>query len=353
MNKKIVFFSGAMGRGGAERVISVLANYYVNNGYDVQIAMVLHSQVEYELDERIKVVDLSSPKGIKKGFFKTLKKIKKYVQEEKPAVVVSFMAQVCLLVGLSLKKSKIPVLMSERIDPSQVHRNFIYKKLLDRIYAKSNALVLQTQRAKSYFNNKIQEKSIIIANPIKVYETVTDNPNHEIVTAGRLTEQKNHKMLIKAFNNLENDFPDYTLKIFGEGPLREELEGLIKELEIEDKVFLPGNSPQLHKDISNSEIFVLTSNFEGLSNALLEAMMMGFPVISTTCAGSDEIIINGENGLLIPVGDQKALEDALRKLMSDNVLRNKLSNNAKESVECCKVENVISKWTEAIEGVIK
>ena len=352
MSKKIIFFSGAMGRGGAERVISVLANYYVNNGYDVQIAMVLHSQVEYELDERIKVVNLSHPQGIKKGFFKTLKNIKKYVKEEKPTVVISFMAQVCLLVGLALRKVKVPTVMSERIDPSEVHRNFIYKKLLDKIYAKSSVLVLQTQRAKNYFNKKIQEKSVIIANPIKVYANVSENPKHEIVTAGRLTDQKNHKMLINAFNNLEKEFPEYTLKIYGEGVLRGELETFVKDLKLENKVFLPGNSPTLHLDISNSEIFALTSNFEGLSNALLEAMMMGFPVVSTTCAGSDEIIVDGDNGLLVPIGEQKALEEALRKLMSDEELRSKLANNAQDSVEYCKVENVINKWTEVIEGVI-
>ena len=345
---KILFFTGAMGRGGAERVISILSDYYAQKGWEVKIATVLHSQVEYQLNPKVEVVDLSFSKGIKFGFFQTVSNIKKFIKAEKPDAIISFMAQICLVVGLAIGKTAARVIMSERIDPSQVKRNYFYRKLLDKTYQKADIVVLQTQRAKAYFNEKIRQKSVIIANPIKVYAD-TDMSKHRIVTAGRMTSQKNHRMLISAFAEIHKAHPEYTLTVYGDGPLRLELEKQISELGLEDVIDFPGNVTDLHKRISDAEIFVLPSNFEGLSNALLEAMMMGFPVISTDCAGSDEVIENKQNGILIPVGDDKKLIDAIETVICDSELRRKLSKNAKKSVEYCKVDNIISEWSNVIE----
>ncbi|MBQ8319646.1 MAG: glycosyltransferase [Clostridia bacterium] len=349
MDKKIIFFSGAMGRGGAERVISILSEAYAKKGWKVKIATVLHSQVDYVLADGVEVVDLSPKEGIKKGLFKTLKKIRRFVKEEKPNVVVAFMAQICLLVGFALKGIKTPLIVSERIDPSQVKRSFLYKKLLNNTYQKSDVVVFQTERAKNYFNKKIRDKSVIIANPIKVNTEIVENGKRRIVTAGRLEKQKNQKMLIAAFAEFKKTHPEYSLTIYGEGPLRGELEAQVKALALTDSVELPGNLLDLHEQMKDAQIFVLPSDFEGLSNALLEAMMMGFPVVSTDCAGSDEVIKNGENGLLIPVSDEGALLEALNKLADDPVLRTRLSQNARLSVEPYKTENIIQKWEDAIE----
>ena len=149
---KILFFTGAMGRGGAERVVSILSDHYAKKGWDVKIATVLHSQIEYSLNPDVEVVDLSHPKGIKIGLFQTLSKIRNFVDAEKPDVIVSFMAQICLVVGLALKKTSAKLIMSERIDPSQVNRNLVYRKLLDKMYGKADVIVFQTKRAKNYFN---------------------------------------------------------------------------------------------------------------------------------------------------------------------------------------------------------
>ena len=345
---KILFFTGAMGRGGAERVVSILSDHYAKKGWDVKIATVLHSQIEYSLNPDVEVVDLSHPKGIKIGLFQTLSKIRNFVDAEKPDVIVSFMAQICLVVGLALKKTSAKLIMSERIDPSQVNRNLVYRKLLDKMYGKADVIVFQTKRAKNYFNDKIKKKGVIIANPIKVYAE-TDMSKHRLVTAGRMTGQKNHKMLISAFAKVHKNHPEYSLTIYGDGPLRCELEGQIRDLGLEEAVKLPGVATDLHQQIADAEIFALSSDFEGLSNALLEAMMMGFPVVSTDCAGSDEIIENMKNGILIPVGDEDALVRAIETLLDDPALRKALSENAKSSVEYCKVENIICDWSRVIE----
>lgn len=351
--KKIVFFTGSMGRGGAERVISLLSADYVNRGWQVSIAMVLHDVVNYQLDERVNVVKLASDKGIKKGFSETLKNIKKYLKAEKPDVIVVFMAQICLLVGLANKGLKIPMICSERIDPSQVKRNFVYKFLLNRTYKKCSKVVFQTERAKNYFNKKIQKNSCIIGNPINVACERIPNESHVVVSAGRMTTQKNQKMLIEAFSEVNKKYPEYKLIIYGEGELRKDLENKIDELNIKSNVSLPGNVPDIHEQIKNAEIFVLSSDFEGLSNALMEAMLMGFPVISTDCAGSDEIIQNKSNGLIIPVGDKQALIGSLTELIENKELKETLSVNAKKSMEKYKVDNIIETWRNVIDEEVE
>lgn len=349
MSKKIVFFTGYMGRGGAERVISILSRQYAELGWTVQIVMLLHKNVEYDLDSRVELVDLSSDKGIRKDCVRVLGRIRKFLKKEQPSICVVFMAQICLLVGLAASGLHIPLVMSERIDPSQVKRNYIYRKSLNYFYSHCKRTVLQTQRAMRYFPSKVQNNSTIITNPICVNTEVSSNPKHRIVTAGRLEPQKNQKMLIRAFAEFKKCFPEYSMDIYGEGTLKEELQALINELGMSDCIKLPGNVPNLHECIADAEIFVLPSNFEGLSNALLEAMMMGLPCIATRCAGCDEVIDDGENGLLIDVGDTDGLVQAMVKLASDPSFARRLAKRSKQDSSQFHVDNVIAKWRRVIE----
>lgn len=348
---KITFMSGTMGRGGAERVISILSRHYAEQGHDVEICTILHPNVEYKLDDRIKVTNLSRDSvGLKKDLVPLLRRIRKHIKETKPDVVVSFMAQIALLVGISIKGLKMRHIVSERIDPSMVKRGKIYEAVLHHIYATAETVVLQTKRAYNYFPAKVKKKSTIILNPIDVKAYASGEKSRRIVTAGRLEAQKNHKMLINAFEALMDKYPEYILEIYGEGNLFSELEGYIANKGLDTRAFLKGNSPKIHEDIASAELFVLPSDFEGLSNALLEAMMMGLPVISTACSGSDETIADGENGMLVPVGDEAALICAMDKVLSDPALRQKISDGAKASAEQFKTENVIKQWDKVILG---
>lgn len=339
-----------MGKGGAERVISILSAHYISLGWQVKIATVLHSFVEYELADGVEVIDLSVKGGIKKGFLKTVKNIKRFLAEEKPDVIVPFMAQICLLVGLANRKSGVPMVCSERIDPSAVKRNAVYKKILYSIYASSKAVVLQTERAYNYFPEKIQKKSVIIPNPVRVYAKASGQDAKKIVTAGRMTAQKNQKMLIASFAEISNEFPAHSLVIYGAGPLLEELKAAAEEKGIADRVSFPGSVSDLHSRIADASVFVLPSDFEGLSNALLEAMMMGLPVIATACSGSDEAIKDGENGVLVPVGDGAALTAALRRVLGDPGFARSIAEGALASSEKYEVERVVEEWRNAIEG---
>ncbi|MBO7303957.1 MAG: glycosyltransferase family 4 protein [Clostridia bacterium] len=348
---KITFVLGSMSRGGAERVVSILSTYYANRNINVEIVTMLNNRVEYELPPSVKLVDVSQ---YKKGLFSVpgwISKLRRHIKESAPDVVVAFMGPICAITKMACKGLKGRLICSERIDPAMAHRGFAMKTLINRAYAKCDCTVLQTQRAWKYFPKSVQKNSVIIANPISVKCEAADTRKNKIVTAGRLTEQKNHKMLIEAVAEIHKKHPDYTLEIYGEGPLRASLEELARANGLDNAVLLPGNVANLHERMSDAKIFVLSSDYEGLSNALLEAMMMGLPCISTDCAGSDEAITNGENGLLIPVGDKGNLVEALTKLIDDEELRERIGAQAKLSTEEYKVENIIKKWDDVIKGV--
>lgn len=350
MDKSIVFVTGSMCRGGAERVISVLANEYAEKNWNVYILMLLHNDVKYDLNNKVNVIDVSNDRihGSKRIIY-LLNKTRKVIKQLNPSVIVSFMAQICLITWFSCLGLKAKIVLSERIDPASVHRSFINRMALNYIYANCSCTVLQTERAQAYFPLSVRNNSVIIPNPVKVTAERTSNNEHVIVTAGRLTEQKNHKLLIEAFDSIHAKHPDYRLDIYGNGPLEKELKTQIAGLGLENVVKLKGNVANIHEHIKNDEIFVLSSDFEGLSNALIEAMMMGFPVVSTNCAGSDEIIIDGDNGLIVPTCDKGALVSAINRLIENDSFRERCGENAKNIVDFAGAENVIKKWFEVIE----
>ena len=349
--KQIVFVTGSMSRGGAERVISLLSDYYVKLGWKVSIVMLLHNRVEYTLPAEVEVLNYSNDR-IKAALDtpRLICKLRHFVKTRKPDVVAAFMAQNCMVASVACQGLKTRLVVSERIDPSAVHRGKLFEAVLNRVYAKADVAVMQTERAKRYFPQKVQDNSVVIANPIEVKAVAAEQRKHRIVNAGRLTPQKNQKMLMDAFAALYKAHPEYSLDIYGEGPLRETLQQQINELGMAEAIALRGNVPNIHEQIADAEVFVLASNYEGLSNALLEAMMMGLPCISTNCAGSDEVIRDGENGLLIPIGDQRALEAALERLMADRAFADKLGQTAKEDSKQYSVDCVIAQWRKAIEG---
>jgi glycosyltransferase involved in cell wall biosynthesis len=351
MSKNIIFVVTSMGRGGAERVISILANHYQFKGYEVSIVMLWHNNVCYELNPSVKVVDMSNDviKPIRRVPYLVFK-LRKYIKKINPYTVVSFVAQNNLIAGMACKGLNCRFIPSERIDPSAVKRNIILKKLLKTIYATSTITVLQTDRARKYFPEVVQRNSIVIVNPIDINTYAIEQSKPRIVSAGRLVKQKNQIMLVKAFKQIHDKYPEYSLTIYGEGELREEIEEQIIKLDLKEAVDLPGNLTNVHDEMKDAYMFVLSSDYEGLSNSLLEAMMMGLPCISTDCSGSDEVIIDRYNGILVPRGNQEQLSEAMKLLIDDKELTKKIGRNAMTSSEKFSTKNVINKWDKIIIG---
>lgn len=347
---KISFFIGSMRRGGAERVISILANHYSKKGWDVEIALLLDTAVGYELDEKIKIHDLTAGKG---SYFKRMplwiKKIRGYVKDSKPDRIVSFIGRINVLVLNACRGIKIPIIVSERNDPRHDGRGNVMLWLCNESYKRASAIVHQTKYEESCFSKSLSSKSYIVPNPVKVYADSKKPSGLRVVTAGRLLPQKNHAMLVDAVSILKEDFPNIKLDIYGDGSLMEEIKSKINSMNLGDIVTLWGNVNDIHERIADAYAFVMTSEFEGLSNALIEAMTLGLACISTDYPGADEVIVHGKNGLLVPCRNAEKLADELRYIFTDKELFDTLRKNAKEISQKYCIEEVIKEWEAVIE----
>lgn len=350
-NKRITFLIGSMGRGGAERVISVLANSYARKGWKVDILLLLDGKVDYVLDSNVNIVKIYN-ENISRimQLPKWIINIRKYVRENNPDRIVSFIARINIITIISCIGLKKNIIVSERNDPINDGRSMLVKILTNLLYPLINYVVFQTKFAQDCFSERVKKKSVIIANPITVSVKTTQNKEKKIVAVGRLIEQKNHMLLINAFKNVYSKYPEYKLYIYGEGRLRTDLEQHIKNINMQENILLPGNIINIHERIANAEIFVLSSNYEGLSNALLEAMTIGLPCISTNCSGVDEIIKNEFNGLLVPKGNEELLTQAIISLIEDSELRERISSNAFEFSKQFDNKIIFEKWKEIING---
>lgn len=351
MGKRVAFILGTMATGGAERVISNISNEYAKQGWETDICVLLRNEVEYELDPSTRIIDMT---GDGKSRIKLapywLKEIRQYVRKNRPDVIVSFAARINVLVLLACIGLKTKIIVSERNDPKYDGRGLPTRVLTRLLYPHASCVVFQTERVRSYFGKKVQAKSRVIPNPVTINVQSHDTDPTKIVTVGTLKAQKNHKLLIQAFEKAHKLHPEMKLYIYGDGSCRQITEDLIAELNLTDSVFLPGASNHVHDEISNASFFVLSSDYEGLSNALLEAMCMGLPCISTDCAGSDEYIVEGDNGLLTPVGDVDSLQKAMLRFVEDNQLREKCGENAKKVKDRVGTESALNQWKEVIEG---
>jgi GalNAc-alpha-(1->4)-GalNAc-alpha-(1->3)-diNAcBac-PP-undecaprenol alpha-1,4-N-acetyl-D-galactosaminyltransferase len=345
----IFLVTGYMANGGAERVISVLANEFVNKGYKVTILAILGDKKDYNIDDRVRYIPFTANTNNKLiRWIKRLQFIRKYINKSKYNIIISFMAQINIYPIIANIFNNAKLIVSERNDPYQDPNSKLIRSVRDFLYNFADGLVFQTPDAKKYFSEKIQDKSTIISNPLssELLQPFTGERNKVIVTATRLDKQKNLKMLIDAYYKIQQEYPEYTLKIYGEGPLREELTMHTENLKINGKVSLPGYSRNLHQEITEAALFVLPSNYEGISNSLIEALALGIPVISTDHPiGGAKMYIKPEyNGLLVPVGDTESLYLAMKKLIDNPSLGKMFSENAVKIREDLDVKKIVREW---------
>jgi len=221
--------------------------------------------------------------------------------------------------------------------------------LKERIYRRVARVVFQTKWAQSCFSSQVQANSVVISNPVDTDVVPVDSSLPVIVTAGRLEPQKNHRLLLHAFAAMNQVRPGYHLQIFGEGPLRDELRLCAHGLGLDDVVELPGTVSEIHERMAAARMFVLSSDYEGLSNALLEAMQIGVASVSTACAGSSEVVVDHINGLLVPVGDATALSEAMLSLANDEELRRRLAVAARETGKGFRPLRIFAQWDDIVD----
>lgn len=354
---RITFFIGSLVSGGAERVISLLANQYRELGWEVDIALLLKNEVnrkQFPLEKSIRIIDLSiEGNSYWKRTVGWIRSVRNYLKETKPACVVSFIGRINALVLTASIGLGIPTLVSERNDPRQDGRGKVMLTYCNLIYRLADAIVFQTEYERSCFSRALKKRSCIIPNPVSVINCNDIEENRfEISTAGRLVPQKNHALLIDSIFLVKDRIPNIRCEIYGDGPLKQDLENRIKSLHLEKYVHLCGNKTDVNRWIAKSCIFVMTSDFEGLSNALIEAMMLGKACITTDYPGASEVIHNGANGVIIPMENSKSvLADKICNIIEDDILRKKLSGKAEEDARRYSLETVTKKWIDTIDDM--
>lgn len=345
--KKVLFVTHCLYGGGSERVLSVLANYLSDNGYDVTIISRKNSDSNYFIEPAVKVIYFETDSHLS-----FIYKVRQVIKKISPGNVIAFEYFYNLCTILSCMGLKRNVIVSERNDPAIVGSGFLKDKIRNILYKYCNTLVCQTIDAKEYFPPYIQNHSVIILNPLKegLPNRYFGERSKRVVTFCRLNKQKNLPLLIRAFKIFHQSHPDYSLEIYGNGEERCFLQELVKSSDLKHSVKISNGLSNIHEVIIDAGMFVLPSDYEGLSNSMLEAMAIGLPVICTDCpcGGARMVVHNMENGILIPVRDEDKLVEAMKQLADSTALCNKLSQNAELIKEQLSISKIGEEWVKLL-----
>lgn len=354
--KKLIITCCSLGRGGAERVLSILSTPFADEYNHVEILMWRDGPISYKFDDRVKIISIKQ-KSQSNNILKQMLWLRQYVKNNRPDLILSFLAQFNMLTLTSLLFVNVKIVVAERIDPSKFKKGPFIRFVRDLLYLKAVGILTQTQSGKNYFNPILRKKTVVIYNPIllennKIGGWDINNTDKVIITAARLVRQKNQKMLIDAFSLFHKIHPEYKLIIYGEGDERKKLENLIEAKKLNNIVLLPGNSTQIWHEMLKSRLFVLSSNYEGMSNSLIEAMCIGLPCISTKVSGSIDLINHEDNGLLVDINNTKAFYEAMLKLIDDDKKSISISNNASKLFEKLNVTTISTQWIDYLNSRI-
>lgn len=346
---KIAFVIGSLAGGGAERVVSVLASRLAKQGHEVSVSLLASAEKGYDLDDAVHIIDCSqkfSVKGI--SFLQRVRLLHDALRKTGAEVCVSFTVAVNLYAVLACIGLKCQLVLAERNDPrfDPVGRGARFLRRL--LYPLADRYVFQTEGEKVFFSKRIQSRSAVIPNPVNpgIPEAYDGQREKRIVTAVRLEPQKNLKLAIDAFALIEKKYPDFSFEIYGKGRQKEMLDQYIRQLGLQDKVRLMGSSSRLYEQIGKAYMFVLPSDYEGMSNSLLEAMALGLPVISTDhpSGGARAVITHGKNGFLIPVGGTQQLAQAMEQLIENPDLAQRMGCSGQHVRKTLQVDVIIKKW---------
>ncbi len=356
LSKKIFISCATLGSGGAERVISVLSSPFASHYENVKIILWICAPIFYEIDPRVEIVDVEN-EAKSTNLLKKMLWFRKYISKESPDLILSFLYPWSMKVLLSLLFKKVNVVVAERQDPRVVFGGYPVRILRDLLYIKTKGITVQTFENQQYYCSFLQHKLKTIYNPINMSKETVDkglstNKEDVIVTVGRLRKEKNHTLLINAFADFLKTHPSYILRIYGGGEEMDNLQRLISEMKLEGKVILMGKTNDVFSAIANSRVFILSSNYEGMPNALLEAMCIGLPCISTKVSGATELIQSGTNGLLVDVNNRKQLVDAMVDIVDSPEKAEKLAEKASELYNTIRLDIIQKEWTDYVDGIL-
>lgn len=353
---RIAFLIRSLSGGGAERAAVSLAGAMARRAHTVTLLVLMGDEPFYTLDPSVRVLymDLESHEnavGSARDLLRRLYVLRRTVRTEKPDVLVGMSYAMSTYAVLACAALPTRTVGTERANPF-LYRASKMNTVLRKLTALCcNGFVCQTQKALSFFPNRVQKKAAVIPNGLfnPLIETISvPNDRQKVITAmGRLDRNKGFDLLLHAFKMIHEQEPSYTLTIYGEGQNRNELEDLADTLGIRSFVSLPGNDPKALEKIAASSAFVLSSRSEGMPNALMEAMAAGVPCVATRCnMGPEELIRDGENGLLVPTENADAIAAAVLHILRYRNISDQISHCALQIRQTHALEKITDFWLE-------
>ncbi len=358
---KCIFVIPRMGGGGAERVLANQANEFVAAGHDVTIMTIVGGEPFYHLDDNVKYVSANVKMNRKNrlttlfsqffGFFKALRFFRKTIKVQEPDIVFSQQREADIICyKIKSSRLKFKHVCYEINDPTV--RSKYMQKILKKIYTKSQLLICQSQTVSDYYN--MVSNRVVIPNPINpaLIPERQEIDYNKVVAVGRLDKQKNFSMLINAFEKVLDTHTEAYLEIYGEGPLRASLQAQIDRSKLGQSVKLCGAKSEVLKHTKDAAIFAMSSDYEGMPNALLEAMAIGIPVVSTDFAtGVAHELIRKDNGIVIPVGDCEAMTKAIIEILDHPELQSHMCETSRKDMQELYNDKVMQRWLVAFEDV--
>ena len=339
--KKVLIIVPYLYDGGAERVASLWANYLAeDDNFEVHLLNYYKLEKEYYLSPRVTRHSFFEHESEYKmhKFLRLIidsRRIKKVVKEVKPDVVLPFSHVTCICTSIACKHQKTQVYHTIRNNPWLEPGSKWIRVLRDHYIKKDKKLIVQNDEQLEYFTGFKSLEKYIVYNPINdkclEFSKAKYGEIKKIIAVGRLAPQKNYFVMLEAMKKVLENKRDVTLDIYGDGFIKDEITNKIKELGLESNVTLKGNSQNVYERLVESDLFLMTSDFEGFPNALLEAMALGVPAISTDCkTGPKDLIKHNETGLLAKTGDPSDIAEKILQLLNNPKHAQTLAENAKK-----------------------
>ena len=354
---KILFCINTINGGGAERVMVNLCAQFVQDGFEVVLLnSIADPPVDYPVDPRVKRIVLMSDEEWNSNLvtrnITLLRRIKKALVEEQPDVAVSFMGEPNFRM-LALR-TNVPRIISIRNDPNKEYGG-LRGRITKMLFGRAKAIVCQTNDVVDWLPASLKDRAVVIMNQVnpKFFDVERGSGDYYVAT-GRLSVQKNNPLMINAFHEFLQQYPDEHLRIYGEGGMKEELQSLIDRNGDTDNIHLMGYGSDMPAVLAHAKGFLLTSDYEGMPNGLLEALAAGLPCVSTDCpcGGPKMVVQSGVNGILVPVGDPAAVVKALVAIQSNPQYAEGLGAKAKESARRYAPDAIYQDWKKCIINIV-
>lgn len=358
---RIIFILNKLDIGGPQKIVAFLANKLVENEHEVIIITYSNAQPTVELNKKIRWISLNydSKRNLKLGFIRRfnqiplLIKIRKNILSEKPDVLCPFTVNILRAVLIATVGEKIPIVSSERGNPL-IYTDSFFKKAR-KSYSKCKTIVCQTQKVADYYD---LPNIKVIPNPainrlncdgVDVVDLLGDT----FITVGRLGEEKGHYFLVECFLEVLKT-RDCRLLIFGSGEEEERIYNLIEKSKTNNHIVLMGEDSYVFCKYKKATAFILPSFTEGMPNALIEAMMVGLPCISTDCSsgGPRYLLKDGNAGFLVPVNDKNAMVNSIIRLLDDKAAARTIGHRGMLSVSELEPNIIYKKWEQVFLNAI-